>query len=118
MTDRDVLVELQQQHGIRVKLEDGCELPGWAERMIANALRQPDFRAAVAAALAELRNVWQRRKNAVEDTIMEIALRDVLDELDAVVVALGLESDAFDALIASRPDVLEMLADEALEEKK
>ena len=49
--------------------------------------------AAFAAALRELRGAWQRRKNAVEDAIMEIALGDVLDELDATVAKLGLADE-------------------------
>lgn len=62
----------------------------------ADAIEDMIPRATVAAALRELRDVWQRRKNTVEDTVMEIVLRDVLDELDTTVAALGLADEAQD----------------------
>lgn len=52
---------------------------------------EQQFRATVAAALRELRDMWQRRKNSAEDKVMESTLRDVLDELDATIAKLGLE---------------------------
>ena len=95
MTDRDILVEMQKQHGIRVKLEDDCQLPGWAERMTANALQQPDFRATVAAALAELLSTVAGLPVADYSTDgdgAELVRQDsVIAAVNAAIAALGLE---------------------------
>jgi len=75
---------------IRVKLEDDCELPGWAERMIADALQQPDFRAEVAAALEKLRDTMQVA--LTEDEINAATVRkNIIGELDAINATLGLK---------------------------
>lgn len=74
-------------------------------------------RAAVAAALRELRYDLNTEGNPEFSDYRE-GINYAIERLDATITALGLESDAFDALITSRPDVLEKLADEALEEAK
>ena len=68
------------------------------------------FKAEVAAALEKLRAEYEDCPLLGQEFAIEM--------LDATITALGLTAEAFDALITSQPDVLEKLADEALEEAK
>lgn len=91
--------------------------------------------ASIASAMAELRisrAELARRLNVSRAAVTEMFNDEqwTIQRLQRVVEALGAsvtislrlpaekEDELFDALIASRPDVLEMLADEALEEAK
>lgn len=68
------------------------------------------FKAEVAAALEKLRAEYEDCPLLGQEFAIEM--------LDATITALGLTAEAFDALITSQPDVLEKLADEALEGAK
>ena len=74
--------------------------------------------AAVAASLRELRTRLVADANAMATHGSGISACTIQDAFDATIAKLGLTAEAFDAAIASRPDALEKLAYEAMEEAK
>lgn len=120
--DADAWAWLCEQ-SLGIKFFPGESYQSGIERIVKELQRHAIPLATVAAALTELRANYERRANQSnwpdEDDLDWRAAFDLARmELDATIAALDLTADVFDAAIASRPDVLERLADEAVKEKQ
>jgi hypothetical protein len=110
--------EMENDQEVRVQIHQNAGASGG---LLKRSIPADDAipRATVAAALVELRAGYTQRADGKGASIPWRAATDLArQELDATITALDLTADVFDAAIASRPDVLERLADEAVKEKQ
>ena len=108
--------EMEDDQGVRAQIHQNAGASGG---LLKRSIPADDTIPRVAAALAALRAGYTQRADGKGASIPWRAATDLArQELDATITALDLTADVFDAAIASRPDVLEKLADEAVKEKQ